>query len=419
MVAPFAAIADDGQARRVLAINGGSSSIKFAVYVFTASEAAEPLLSGIVARIGLPDAVLRSQMRNGTPTEQHLPADDHAQAAEQLIGWLRKRLDGTLVGIGHRVVHGGMHAMQHELVTEDLLTELRRMQPLDLAHLPREIALIEAFRQSFPDVPQVACFDTTFHNDLPRVAQLLPIPRHYYPEGVRRYGFHGLSYAYLLSELERIGGPAAASGRVILAHLGAGASMAAVHKRRPIDTTMAFTPTAGLVMATRPGDLDPGLLIYLMRQRHMSPAEADDFISRRCGLAGLSETTSDMQDLLERRDSDPRAADAVAVFCYQAKKWIGAYAAALGGLETLVFAGGIGERAPVVRAEICSGLEFLGIRLDAARNRAGAAVISMDDARVSVRLMHTDEEQMIARGVREVLAGTAASSQPAGVGAAR
>jgi len=262
-------------------------------------------------------------------------------------------------------------------------------------------------------VPQVACFDTAFHREMPLVAQMLPIPRSYHAAGVRRFGFHGLSYTYLMSELERVAGPEAADGRVILAHLGSGASMAAVHRRKPIETTMGFTPTAGLMMATRPGDLDPGLLVYMMRVEKMRPDEADEFISHRCGLIGVSETTSDMHDLLEARATDHRAAEAVALFCYQVKKWTGALAAALGGVDTLIFAGGIGERAVQVRAEICDGLGFLGIRLDPQRNNAGAPLISDQSAPVAVRVMHTDEERVIARSICHVLEENSCLAAPA------
>ncbi|MDB5172708.1 MAG: acetate kinase, partial [Phycisphaerales bacterium] len=271
-------------------------------------------------------------------------------------------------------------------------------------HLPREIALIEVFGRGFPGVPQVACLDTAFHRDLPRVAELLPIPRKFFEAGIRRLGFHGLSYAYLMEELGSIA-PREASGRVILAHLGSGASMAAVRDGKSVDTTMAFTPTAGLVMGTRPGDLDPGLLIYLMREQNLTPEQMDEFLSKRCGLIGLSETSADMRDLIARRDTDRRAAEAVEVFCYQAKKWIGAYAAVMGGLDAVVFSGGIGEHSPEVRAETCAGLEFLGLRIDAGRNKAGAAVISRDESKVAVRVIATDEESMIAR-ITERVVGT-------------
>jgi acetate kinase len=392
-----------GSSQRILTINGGSSSIKFAIY--SAADPPRCLLSGLVDRIGLPNSTLRASDPDGRPIDQRtIDAADHRQGAECLIQWLRQHLDGaTIAGVGHRVVHGGVHLVEHQLVTKHLIAELRRTQPLDLAHLPREIALIEAFHNRFPRVPQVACFDTAFHRDLPTVAQLLPIPHHFHEEGVRRFGFHGLSYTYLMAELGRVAGAQAAAGRVILAHLGSGASMAAVHRHKPVDTTMGFTPTAGLVMATRPGDLDPGLLVYMMRVLKMSPEQADEFISHKCGLLGISGTTSDVHDLLERRATDPRAAEAIALFCYQIKKWIGAYAAALAGLDTLVFAGGIGEHASQVRAEICEGLAFLGIYINPDRNAANAPVISVDGAPVTVRVMHTDEERVIAEAVCGVL----------------
>ena len=239
-----------------------------------------------------------------------------------------------------------------------MIAELRRLSPFDPEHLPEEILLTEAFRRRFPDLPQVACFDTAFHHDLPRVARLLPIPRRYEAQGVRRYGFHGLSYAFLVGELARIAGTEAAQGRVILAHLGNGASLAAVHDGKSIDTSMSFTPTAGVPMSTRSGDLDPGLVWYLARTEQMSAKQFNEMVNFQSGLLGISETSSDMHDLLKCDTRDVRAAEAMALFCYQVKKWIGAFAAALGGLDTLVFAGGIGENAPTVRTRICDGLEI-------------------------------------------------------------
>jgi len=242
-----------------------------------------------------------------------------------------------------------------------------------------------------------------FHASLPRVAQLLPIPRRFAAQGVRRYGFHGLSYAYLMEELARIAGTEAARGRIILAHLGNGASMAAVRAGQSIDTSMAFTPTAGLPMSTRSGDLDPGLVWYLARTENMTAEQFHEMVNRKSGLLGVSETSSDVRDLLARRETDPRAAEAVSLFCYQAKKWIGAFAAALGGLDTVVFSAGIGENAPAIRGEICSGLEFLGIIVDPARNAANAPIISAEGSRVVVRVIRTDEEVMIARSVLAIL----------------
>ena len=284
-----------------------------------------------------------------------------------------------------------------------MVEELRQLKPFDPEHLPEEIQLTEAFHHRFPDLPQVACFDTAFHHDLPRVARLLPIPRRYEAEGVRRYGFHGLSYSFLMEELARLAGAEAAQGRVVLAHLGNGASLAAVHHGKPVDTSMSFTPTAGVPMSTRSGDLDPGLVWYLARTEKMSAKQFNEMVNFQSGLLGVSETSSDMRDLLDHETQDVRAAEAVALFCYQVKKWIGAFAAALGGLDTLVFAGGIGENAPAVRARICDGLEFLGIELEEEHNAANAGVISAAASRVSVRVMRTDEELMIAKTVCRVL----------------
>jgi acetate kinase len=258
-------------------------------------------------------------------------------------------------------------------------------------------------QRRFPDLPQVACFDTAFHHELPRVAQLLPIPRRYEAQGVRRYGFHGLSYAFLMDEMARLAEPDAAHGRVILAHLGNGASLAAVHEGKPVDTSMSFTPTGGVPMSTRSGDLDPGLLWYLARTEGLDAKRFNEMVNFQSGLLGVSETSSDMRDLLDREMNDVRAAEAVALFCYQVKKWIGAFAAALGGLDTLVFAGGIGENGPAIRARICDGLEFLGIKLEQKRNEANEGVISAAAGRVAIRIIRTDEECMIAETVRRVL----------------
>jgi acetate kinase len=249
----------------------------------------------------------------------------------------------------------------------------------------------------------VACFDTAFHHDMPRVAQTLPIPRRYEAQGVRRYGFHGLSYAFLMEELARLGDPAATTGRIIHGHLGNGASLAAVRDGKPVDTSMSFTPTAGVPMSTRSGDLDPGLVWYLARTEKISAKQFNEMVNFQSGLLGISETSSDMRDLLNRERQDVRAAEAVALFCYQVKKWIGAFAAALGGLDTLVFAGGIGENAPTVRARICEGLEFLGIEPEEKQNASNEGLISGVASRVAVRVIHTDEEYMIAKTVCCVL----------------
>jgi acetate kinase len=270
--------------------------------------------------------------------------------------------------------------------------------------MPEEILLIESFHRRFSDLPQIACFDTEFHHDLPRVARLLPIPRRYEAQGVRRYGFHGLSYAFLMEELARLDGVETARGRIILAHLGNGASLAAVRSGKSLDTSMSFTPAAGIPMGTRSGDLDPGLIGYLARTEQMSAERFETMVNFESGLLGISETSRDMCDLLSSEARDVRAAEAIALFCYQVKKWIGAFAAVLGGPDMLVFAGGIGENAPTVRSRICDGLKFLGIELDQTRNAQNAPLISTDAGRVKVRVIHTDEELMIARSVVQALA---------------
>ena len=385
-----------------LTMNGGSSSIKFALY--TGDGEPQRKLSGSVDRIGLADPQLRVRIAGESEQQHAFAGADVPEAAQHLIDWLEAHGNAaTLAGVGHRVVHGGPLYGESQRVTPVMVEELKRLSPLDPAHLPGEIALIEAFSRRHPHLAQVACFDTAFHHDLPTESRLLPIPRRYAEQGVRRYGFHGLSYTWLMSEVARLAGSEAARGRIVLAHLGSGASLAAVRNGKCIDTTMSFTPTAGLVMGTRTGDLDPSLLTYLMRTEGMSADQLDTLVNRQSGLLGISETSSDMRDLAARAATDPRAAEAVQIFCYQAKKYIGAFAAALGGLDTLVFAGGIGEHSAEVRARICDGLEFLGLRLEASRNASHAAVISTADSRVAVRVIPTDEELVIVREMQRVL----------------
>ena len=381
----------------ILTINGGSSSIKFAL--FKVADPLERILSGAIERIGLPEATFR--VKGVDPADNFsrlVTAPDHTAAVGALMDWIEERIGrGALTAVGHRVVHGGPKYSEPQRITTKMVEELHKLSPFDPEHLPEEILLTEAFHRRFPDLPQVACFDTAFHHNLPRVARLLPIPRRYEAQGVRRYGFHGLSYAFLMGELARLAGTEAAHGRIILAHLGNGASLAAVRDGKSVDTSMSFTPTAGVPMSTRSGDLDPGLLWYLASTEKMSAKQFNEMVNFQSGLLGVSETSSDMRDLLDREAKDTRAGEAVDLFCYQVKKWIGAFAAALGGLDTLVFAGGIGEKAPVVRARICDGLGFLGIELEEKRNAANAAVISADTGRVSVRVIRTDEEWMIAQ----------------------
>ena len=303
------------------------------------------------------------------------------------------------------MVHGGPHYAGSRRITPEVIEELKRIAPLDPDHLPGELSLIQVFLAHFPRVPQVVCFDTAFHHDMPRVAQLLPLPRRYDAAGVRRYGFHGLSYSYLLGELARVAGPEAAHGRLVLAHLGSGASLAAVRQGKCVDTTMAFTPTAGLVMSTRSGDLDPGVLLYLMRSEGMTAKQIDDLVNHQSGLLGVSAFSPDMRELLDREPTDPNAAEAVELFCYQARKYAAAMAAAAGGVDTLVFTGGIGERSAPIRARICAGLGFLGVRIDPSRNASHGPVISPEGSPVTVRVIPTDEEISIARETWATLNG--------------
>jgi len=386
----------------ILTINGGSSSIKFALY--KTGEPLEKKIHGSVDRIGLPGTNLTfSESEGNQKGSLILKSSDTRSAANFLVEWLEEKIDFSLIsGVGHRVVFGMKHT-KPERITEELLNELHHISPYDTDHLPAEIELVEVLQQRYPKILQVACFDTGFHRNMPRVARILPIPRRFDAMGIRRYGFHGLSYSYLIEELARVAGTKAAQGRVILAHLGSGASLAAVNEGKSIDTSMGFTPAAGLTMGTRPGDLDPGVAWYMMKAENLTPKQFNKLINHDSGLLGISETSSDMRDLLAKESEDVRAAEAVASFCYQAKKWIGAFAAVLGGLDTLVFAGGIGENCPIIRSRICKGLGFLGIELKEKRNMANAPVISTDTGQAAVRVIHTDEEWMIAKTVSQII----------------
>jgi acetate kinase len=396
----------------ILTVNGGSSSLKFAVFDHGQAHAGSPQreMAGKIERIGLPDARLTVSGPDGKAMETTtVDVSDLGASAEVLVALLDKHIGcEALAGVGHRVVHGGPRYHRTEPITAEVIAELRRLSPLDIDHLPGEIALIERFQRLRPGLLQVACFDTSFHHDMPRVAQIVPIPRRYEAAGVRRYGFHGLSYAYLIEELTRVAGPKAAAGRIILAHLGSGASLAAVRHGKSVDTTMGLTPASGIVMATRTGDLDPGLPFFLAESSGTTTEQFHYLVNHESGLLGVSETSPDLRDLLAREQHDVRAADAVSLFFYQARKAIGSLAAALAGLDILVFSGGIGENSPEARARICEGLEFLGITLDQAHNQANEPVISAGDSLTDVRVIRTDEESMIARGVASLLA--AASS---------
>ena len=389
-------------ARRILTINTGSSSLKAGVYSFGAVETLE--LAARAERIGRSESRLQITDAQGAPLfDQPTPLPDYAAALQSLLAWFDGHGSGTALGaVGHRVVHGGSHFTAPQRITDDLIATLQQLVPLDPDHLPQALAAIQATRQAYPSIPQVACFDTTFHHQMPPVAQHYALPHEFWDLGVRRYGFHGLSYEYIMDALRRID-PAAVAGRVIIAHLGNGASMAAVQRGIGVDTTMGLTPTGGLVMGTRSGDLDPGVLLYLLQTQGMAPADLNTLINQRSGLLGISGSTADMRDLLDQEEGDPRAAAAIALFCYQARKFLGALAAVLGGLDTLIFTGGIGEHAAPIRERICTDLEFLGIQLDARRNAAHAPIISRDGSPTKVRVMPTDEDLMIARHTDQII----------------
>jgi acetate kinase len=380
----------------VLALNGGSSSIKFAQ--FSARDVTQRRLHGKIDRIGIVGTTLTAVAEGQTAAvTKQVPTGDFAASIDVLIDWLANRKAfATVIAIGHRVVHGMQHSAP-ERVTRAVLDELRAVVPFDPEHLPAEIQIMEKLLQRFPDLPQIACFDTAFHRTMPRVATQLPIPRRYEAMGVQRYGFHGLSYAYLMQKLAELGDPAARAGRVILAHLGSGASLAAVRDGASVDTTMGFTPGAGVPMSTRSGDIDPGLLSFFAGQQQMTTAQFQKMMTHESGLLGVSETSSDIRDLLKIEATDIRAAEAVALFCQEVRKRIGAFAAVLGGVDTLVFSAGIGENSPAIRERVCANLEFLGVRLERAANEANAAVISAPGSGVTVRVIPTDEELMIAQ----------------------
>ncbi len=388
--------------RHILTINSGSSSLKFSLYQMGPAESLT--LAGSVERIGLRGGRFSVWEASGKVlAEEHPEVADHDAAMKLLLDWLKRdRPEHGIDAIGHRVVHGGPRFSEPQRITAELLRELDELIRLAPEHLPHELRVIRASQRHYPAAAQVACFDTAFHRRMPEVAQRYPLPRSLWHEGVRRYGFHGLSYEYIVGKLREEAG-VAAEGRLIIAHLGNGASMAAVRGGVGVETTMGLTPAGGLVMGTRSGDLDPGVLLYLLEEKGRSPATVDYLVNQRAGLMGVSESSSDMRDLLQRAAEDPHAAQAVELFCYQARKFLGALAAALGGLDILVFTAGIGAGAPSIRQRICEGLEFLGIRLDADRNRAGGPVISRDQSPVTVRAMKTDEELVIARHTCELL----------------
>jgi len=387
--------------RVIFSLNCGSSSLKFAAHRFGAAEE-ERLVSGAAERIGLPEGRLWARDGQGTlllDRKGHFAS--HGSVLQELLAARQNSGLPAADAVGHRVVHGGPGHFAPELVTRELLDSLKSCVPLAPLHLPSQIAAIEFVHDARPTLPQVACYDTTFHHRMPEVAKRLPLPREFWRDGVRKYGFHGLSFDFVVSNLGED-----AKGAVVIAHLGNGASLAAVRDGNSIDTTMGLTPNGGMMMGTRSGDLDPGVLLYLIKEKGYDPERLAQLVEDESGLLGVSGTTSDMKLLLDTASSDPHAAQAVDMFCYQARKQIGALAAALGGLDILVFTGGIGEHSAEVRRRICEGLSFLGIEIDAAQNNAHSDTISKTGARCTVRMIRTDEDLMVARYTMQASART-------------
>ena len=376
-------------------MNRGSSTLKAALY-----ELDQPLLSIQVDRADSSGAQARIQDASG---KLLLDSAVEGAALETIFDWLgeHKYLEGLLAA-GHRLVHGGVRFQLPQRITPEILSELEQLVPLDPDHLPAALAAVGFVAERLPELPQIACFDTAFHASMPKVARMYALPRRLFEAGVMRFGFHGLSYEYIVHELHTLEA-ALLAGRVIVAHLGNGASMVALRQGKSVDTSMGFTPLEGLVMGTRSGDVDPGALFYLLQQGKMSAADLERRLNKESGLLGVSGSSEDMRDLLAKAPGDTQAAEAVDLFCYRAKKYVGAYAAAMGGLDLLVFTGGIGEKAAAVRQKICEGLQFLGIQLDPLRNQSSDSVISGPQSRVKVRVMATNEDLTIVRHVLAIL----------------
>jgi acetate kinase len=383
----------------ILAINAGASSVKFAL--FDASGSGSRHWSGEIDRIGQAGGRLRTvDPRGRTVLDEARRVANHEEALVLVLKMVEQRASSVrVVAAGHRIVHGGEEGDRPLLITPAVEARLHKLTPLVPLHQPHNLAGVAALRSARPDLPQVACFDTAFHHSLPRLATLTTLPRALRQEGVRRYGFHGLSYEYVTETL-RADGVDLERERIIVAHLGDGASMCALKGGRSIETTMGFSTLAGLPMATRCGDLDPGAVLYLLLERGITPDQVQQLLYRQCGWLGVSGFSGDMQELLDHPDH-PGAVEAVDFFCYQARKHLAGLTAVLGGLDRLVFTGGVGAHAPAVREKICSGLDYLGISLDPARNLRGERLVSSGGGRVLVGAFATDEQSVIARHVRQ------------------
>ncbi len=386
----------------ILTINSGSSSLKFALYDMGQHE--KLILSGAIDGIGFHRGCFHIEDNQGSILiSQSFNISDYDIAVVQLLRWLKKQnYLKFLDAVGHRLVHGGSKYFQPSLVSSKLMEELHDLTPISPDHLPQELKVIRTISRYHPNIKQIVCFDTAFHRNMPDLAQLYALPKWLRDEGIMRYGFHGLSYEYIIDYLKKDVGKDTANGRLIIAHLGNGASMVATSRGKSVDTTMGFTPTGGLMMSTRSGDLDPGVILYLLRQKNLSPSEVTDIVNKQAGLLAISRISPDMKQLLEMKNNAD-AAEAVNLFCYQAKKFLGSLTTVLGGLDTLIFTGGIGENSPPIRKRICENMELFGIRLDTNRNGDNAQIISEDNSTATVRVIKTNEQLMIARHTKNCL----------------
>lgn len=383
----------------ILSLNAGSSSLRLSL-IKNSLRNEEIVISGIVENIGKKKALLR--LFRGTDVlllDEELKLSNHVEAVQKAIELTNEIKEASFDAIGHRIVHGGEKYRAPAMIDDELIRGIRSVVPLAPLHLPAQIALIEYAAGEYPGVPQVACFDTWFHRFMPQVARQFPLPRDFYDQGIHKYGFHGLSYESVLFQLGSRG-----KDRLIIAHLGNGVSLSAVKDGQSLDTTMGFSPAGGVMMGTRSGDLDPGLLLYLLQEKGCKIVELERMINHESGLLGVSGTNSDMKELLAQRATDCRARLAIEMFCYQVRKNIAALATVFGGLDALIFTGGIGERGADIRLEICRGLEFLGISLDEAKNRKNQLTISKAKCSPSVLVIPAQEELVIARHTASVLA---------------
>ncbi len=384
--------------KHLLVQNSGSSSLKFSIFRLD-GDSVTGIVSGNLSGISTHNGHFSIKGNSDFKSiDEDVDLPDHSRAVITLIEWLHKSVDQSIDVVGHRVVHGGREFTTPQQIDDKLIETLREISRFAPLHLPPAIATIEASKSVFPEVPHIACFDTSFHRTMPERTKMFPLTKElYFEDGVEKFGFHGISYESILDQLKDDADLNIMNSKVIVAHLGNGCSMAAIENGKSVDTTMGFSPTGGLVMGTRSGDLDPGLISFFVREKQKSAIQFVEFVNRESGLLGLSGISSDMQELLSKEQGSEDAKRAVEIFCYHARKHLGALAAVLGGVDLLVFTGGIGEHSWVIRERICSGFDFLGITIDATRNEKAARVISADGSKVKVLVVNTQEELMIAR----------------------